>query len=154
MSSTENLVEHVAAHAGTPTEHADMALRVVLFRIGSCLGPVQRQLLLEELPPTLRGSVGQGGDIALPVEERILAQGITLGRAHELVVSVFRVLAERLSRDLIDALEGVLPRELASLLVAGAEAQRGEVVSGLRDTLAEGRPGSKHPISEAVRVPR
>lgn len=126
-------------------------MRVVLFRIGSYLSPGHRELLLEELPPALRAAVGTRRDVSLPIEERILAPGITLGRAHELVASVFRVLEERLSGELIEALRTELPHELASMLVApSSDADRDELVPGVRDTLAEGRPGSHHPVSESA----
>ena len=51
----EQLASHVAAHAGVSTPLADYALRAVLTGIGGYLSPAFRQLIAEELPPTLGG---------------------------------------------------------------------------------------------------
>ncbi len=87
---------------------------------------------------------------------------------RELIASVYRVLAEELSGEALQWLRSELPRRMADLLVPGAPLverppQHGRNLATGRpggerplsdshlepshDTLAEGAPGSTHPVS-------
>jgi len=111
QSSTESFIGHVAAHAGVSAERAEVVTRAVLARIGGSLTPEHRQLIAEELPPALAAAVlapEASVDEAMSTHQR------------ELVVSVYRVLAEELSSDGLDWLRTSLPPRISKLLVAGA----------------------------------
>jgi len=90
----------------------------------------------------------------------------------ELVIAVYRVLAEELSQEALGWLREDLPRRMADQLVAGSPPvdtppQHGSNLAtgktgsdrpvsethpqSTHDTLAEGRPGSHKPISERRR---
>ena len=111
QSSSESFIGHVAAHAGVSAERAEVVTRAVLARIGGSLTPEHRQLIAEELPPALAAAVlspEASVDEAMSTHQR------------ELVVSVYRVLAEELSADGLDWLRTSLPPRISKLLVAGA----------------------------------
>lgn len=154
ISSTEVFLAHVAAHAGDSSAHVDAATRAVLAELGSRLAGAERELVAEELPPALASSLCKQGFAPRPVEEQLCAGGISLGTARELIASVCHTLAERLSREALAAVRAAAPPSIASFLAA----DDGEVEhdTGFGSTLADGRPGSRHPISEAkeVRLPR
>ncbi len=153
--TTTSFVEHVAAHAGLSFDRAERAVRAVLGGIGAYLTDAHRQLVAEELPPALGASLLAEHDIAKPLEERLLGPGITAGRAREVLASTCRVLAEELSNDALHALRADVPLTTAALLAAPSPASDHEPVQPQRHaTLASGRPGSEHPISEAQPSPR
>ena len=147
--SSEDLVAHIAAHAGITSELAAMLAADVLAEIASHLSTASRELVASEIPDPLADALRRGGSSAPPIEERILAPGVTLGRAHELVSSVCLVLAEELSDEAIAALRAALPPALARLFAAPTPeiARRSE--RRRAPSMASGRPGSEHPISEA-----
>ncbi|HEU4729833.1 MAG TPA: hypothetical protein VFT22_18180, partial [Kofleriaceae bacterium] len=65
-----------------------------------------------------------------------------------------RVLVEELSTEAIVAIRAAVPASLATLLEAMAEPSESELLpppawQRPRETLAGGRPGSHHPVSEA-----
>jgi uncharacterized protein (DUF2267 family) len=151
MGATTNIfVEHVAAHAGLPFDRAERAVRAVLGGIGAYLTEAHRQLVAEELPPALGASLVGEHDVAMPIEERLLGPGMTAGRAREVIASACRVLVEELSNDALRALREDLPITMSALLAAPSPAIDREPAQPQRHaTLASGRPGSTHPISEA-----
>src|SRR5262249_40389021 len=68
----------------------------------------------------------------------------------ELLASVCHVVAEQLSAEAIEALLGSLPIGIARMLgPVSPELGRRSTARPQRDTLAGGRPGSRHPLSEA-----
>jgi uncharacterized protein (DUF2267 family) len=78
------------------------------------------------------------------------AEGIPPGQAIEQAETVLAVLAEELDPDALAALARRLPPAVAGLLRPRrfeGEAPPGR--RGRRDTLASGRPGSRHPLGEA-----
>ena len=139
-SSTEAFIGHVAAHAGIASDRAAQVTRAVLARIGASLTPDRRQQIAEELPPALASAVLQ--------HEHHVAEALTV-HARELVASVFHVLAEDLSSEALGWLRSELPPRMAELLVADAKPPEPPSTNGT--TLATGRPGSRHPISETRR---
>ena len=140
QSSTETFIGHVAAHAGVSAERAELVTRAVLARIGGSLTPEHRQLIAEELPPALAAAVH--------APEAMVDEALGTHQ-HELVVSVYRVLAEELSSEGLDCLRDSLPPRTSELLVAGAPPATNVPVHG--DSLANGKPGSKRPSSERRR---
>jgi len=161
--TTDDFTSHVVAHAGVATGFAARVTRVVLAGIGGYLSPGARQLVAGELPPELGAVVLAGSDLAGPIEEHVLALvpdlgpdlgpnlGPNLGHARELIASVCRVLVEELSTDALGVIRAAVPSTLAPLFqdATASEAPPHAVAGYPRDTLAEGRPGSHHPVSSA-----
>jgi uncharacterized protein (DUF2267 family) len=163
VSDSVTFIAHVAAHAGITSERAEAVTRTVLARIGTSLSPDHRRTIADELPPALGA--------ALMAPEVMVDDAMSLHQ-RELVVAVYRVLAEELSADAVAWLRDELPERMAELLVAGAppietSPQHGRTLATgspgsdrpvsethpqpSHDTLAEGRPGSQQPISERRR---
>lgn len=147
--TADALLSHIAGHAGISPARASHVARTVLSALGARLTPARRELVADELPDALAAALRDDASAALPVEERLLEPGITIGRARELVASVCRVLAEELSTQALDVLRDASPRELAELL-ARPGADLASRPAEPRSTLAAGRPGSRRPISETA----
>jgi uncharacterized protein (DUF2267 family) len=151
IATIDDLCSHVAAHAGVPTALAERATRAVLAGMGGTLTSAGRELVADELPAGLGAAILAGGPLATPVEDHVLALGVTAGQARELIASVCRVLVEELSCEAVDALRVGVPAALAALLVepAADEPPPRPAPERRHDTLAEGRPGSRRPLSDA-----
>lgn len=148
--TTESFLAHVAGHTGMSVERVEPITRVVLSGLGAYLSPAMRQFVAEELPEPLGRALQDGAGVAVPLEERVLEPGITAGRAREVVAGVCHVLAEALSTEALRALQAAVPPSLRGLLVTPAPDLASAVPEPRRDaTLATGRPGSRHPISES-----
>jgi uncharacterized protein (DUF2267 family) len=148
--SADIFIAHVADHAGVSIERAGRVTRIVLSGLGSYLTPAIRQLVADELPAPLGLALREGTGTAPPLEERVLEAGLAAGRARELVASVCRVLAEDLSTDALTALRAGMPSALAVLLATPTHGLATRSPEPRRSaTLATGRPGSRHPISES-----
>jgi uncharacterized protein (DUF2267 family) len=157
ITSTTSFVDHVAAHAGISAPHAGIVAGQVLSVLSAHLSRPVRELLREELPAELARGLRDDDDhdsSTLPLEERVLEAEMTAGHARELVASVCHVLADELSSVALDAVRREVPAEVATLLEPSA-AEPTQVATEPRKnaTLASGRPGSEHPLSEA-RPPR
>jgi uncharacterized protein (DUF2267 family) len=84
-------------------------------------------------------------------------EGVPLGFATEHTQVVCQVLAETIGAELLRRLQQHLPGDLAALLTSRPplaeppepERRPREIAPGAGATLAEGRPGSRHPLSEA-----
>jgi uncharacterized protein (DUF2267 family) len=143
---------------------ASAALRAVLSALGSAFDPSERRLVSESLPTSLREVLeGESTRVSDPSLSGLLArvqhsQGISLGRAKEHAQVVCRALAEVLPFEVILWIDRHLP-EIESLFElpepVSAPAPYEHVLhpqpigSRAHRTLAEGRPGSLHPLSEA-----
>lgn len=147
MVNMASLVSRFVSHSGATLELAAAVVPEIIAGLAAYLTPTQRDLLASELPEELAAAVWRPKLLAIPIEERILGPGINLGRAHELVASSCRALAEVLSIEAIEALRSSVPAGLVAWLDPPSSAIV-EVVSR-STTLASGRPGSSHPISEA-----
>ncbi|HEX8114368.1 MAG TPA: DUF2267 domain-containing protein [Kofleriaceae bacterium] len=150
-ATTDDLCSHVAAHAGVPTGLAEQATRAVLAGMGGTLTPAGRELVADELPAGLGAAILAGGSPAMPIEDPLLGLGVTPGQARELIASVCRVLVEELSSEAVDALRVGVPTALAALLVEPVtdEPPPRPALGPRHDTLADGHPGSHHPLSDA-----
>ena len=119
-TAEQELVAHVAAHAG---DHAGIeavraATHATLSVVGAHLTPAIRELVAEELAPSLglivvRAEAGK----ALPIQEHVLTPEMSVSRADELIASTLTVLAEELSDDVLARLQRELPDALARHLV-------------------------------------
>jgi uncharacterized protein (DUF2267 family) len=150
IATTDDLCSHVAAHAGVPIALAERATRAVLAGIGGTLTPAGRELVADELPAGLGAEILAGGSLATPIEDHVIALGVTLGQARELIASVCRVLIEELSGEAVDALRVGVPTALAALLVepVADEPPPRQALDQRHETLADGHPGSRHPLSD------
>ena len=156
IATTDDLCSHVAAHAGVPIALAERATRTVLAGIGGTLTPAGRELMADELPAGLGAAILAGGSLATPIEDHVVALGVTLGQARELIASVCRVLVEELSSEAIEALRVGVPNALSALFVEPVtpvtpvtdEPPPRQALDPRHDTLADGRPGSQHPLSD------
>jgi uncharacterized protein (DUF2267 family) len=141
------LVNHVSAHAGIGHDPTWRVTHTVMSAIGAYLSPATRELLADELGPAFGAAVRRGeASKGIPVEQHVLEPWMTLAGATELIACVCRVLAERLSDEVLAALRDELPAPLSARLVpSDPERSRREISHG-QSTLAEGRPGSKRPL--------
>ena len=148
----EDFAAHVAAHLGATKLEVDRACEVVLGALVAWLSAAERQLLLRELPASL-GAVIEHADarLALPIEEHLVALGLTVGHAREVVASVCHVLGEHLSDDMLARLQRALPGSVAAFTVRPVPESTVTTSRAARryDTLSEGRPGSHAPVGEA-----
>ncbi len=144
---TDDIVQHVAFHAGTGPEVAERAMRLVLAAIGARLNDEDRQLFADELSPGLATAL-VSGDVALPLEAQLVPACASVGHARELVAAVCRVLAEELSDDVARAVHASVPEPIAQYFVADADPYRARTTQPTGHTLATGRPGSRRPVSD------
>ncbi|MGE3542728.1 MAG: DUF2267 domain-containing protein [Kofleriaceae bacterium] len=150
MMTTSEFLARVADHAGIDNTMAGRVTRAVMAAVGSSLSPACSELVGEELPPMLAAALRAAEPNDYPAQPRIEALGHSPGRAHELIASVCRVLADKLSHEANDALHASVPHDLAQLLVPSSDEHLPEPAPH-RDTIAEGRPGSSHPVTERRR---
>jgi hypothetical protein len=147
MVNMASFLSRLVSHSGTTLDLATAVAPEIIAGLAAHLTPAQRDFLADELPGELAAAVRRSDLLATPIEERILGPGINLGRAHELVASSCRALAEVLSTEAIEALRSSVPAGLVAWLDPPSSALID--VTSRSTTLASGRPGSSHPISEA-----
>lgn len=147
MMTSEGFIAHVAAHAGAPAVTAERATLTVLAGIGGYLPAAHRDLVADELPPALGAAVLDAEDLAVPLLQHVLAPGMSVGHARELIASVCRVLVEELSSDAVKILRAHVPSIETYLAEPAPEAPPAR---SRPESLAAGRPGSRHPISESA----
>lgn len=155
--SRDEFLYRVAERAGLPgLEEAGRWVHTVLAFLGERLSPPVFQSLLEDLPPLLAGAAtGGGASRALGLSElherMSIHTDMHLGRAVESTALVCQALAEALSPGTLHRLHEALPEPVSALFTPRARPERREYIhlDPARRTLAEGRPGSRHPLSEA-----
>ncbi len=135
---------------------ADRATRAVLEAVGARLTRQDRRVLAEDLPAPLTDMLWSGPpgqdfgleELHARVAER---EHVREGFAVEHTDTVCQVLAEALSPAALHRLQENLPGPLAALFTPREPSKRFEHVhlEPGRQTLAEGRPGSQHPVSQA-----
>lgn len=154
------LIERIGERCGLSAEgEAEGALVAVLEALGPALPGPLRARLAKALPEGWRGAVDTAEpdpgrdreqvELAVAEHERV---GVGFGREH--VTAVCQVLAEQAGADLRRALAG-LPRGLGALFDPHVATEGGPERLDAphehhphRETLAGGRPGSHHPVSE------
>jgi uncharacterized protein (DUF2267 family) len=146
-------VEELSGFAG----RADVmrAIRATLVALGERLRDEERAALAREIPRSLRSLLDRAayaGDFDRDeLFARVARHGaLDRGRALEYAEIVCEALATELPWDLLARLRRELGPSIASLLV---EPERPPVVATASppsgSTMASGRPGSRHPVSEA-----
>ena len=147
-----DLAAHVADHLGSATVDVERGCEIVLAAFGASMPAADRELFVQELPSSLHPKLKQASDsVALPIEQQLVTSGLKLGQAREMIASVCHVLAEVLSDDTLARLHESLPDAVAAFLVRPAPESTVMTSRGAHAyaTLAEGRPGSDTPVSEA-----
>ncbi|MCP3142293.1 DUF2267 domain-containing protein [Pyxidicoccus xibeiensis] len=151
-------LSRVAERAGlADAEDAARTVRAVLEVVGERLGRRELQALAEDLPTPLGallrdGTHGQDFDLAELYARVARREHVRPGFAVEHTGIVCQVLAEALSDGALHQLREALPEPLAALFMPRAHRERFEYVHldpVHHHTLAEGQPGSQHPVSRA-----
>ncbi len=163
--TAESFINEVCWRTGIRApESADRAIRAALSTVGGRLTAEDAQAVAEELPPVLAAMVGgvhrhaefDVRELYAAVQEE---EGSSPGAAFEHAKVVCEVLSEAVSEPTRIRLQSRLPPEWAQLFVPRQRPSVGEddpftpsrgVPAGHGHTLADGRPGSRRPISEAV----
>jgi uncharacterized protein (DUF2267 family) len=163
--TAESFINEVCWRTGIRApDSADRAIRAALTTVGERLTAEDAHAVAEELPPALSAMVGGAHHHAeLDVRELYAAvqaeEGSSPGAAFEHAKVVCEVLSEAVSQPTRIRLQARLPTEWAQLFVPRERPSLGEddpsalprgVPAGHGHTLADGRPGSRRPISEAV----
>jgi len=152
----DELLSQVAAHTGLAEVEAERTVGAVLAVLGERLSWPVLQALAEDLPaswagPLLGGAHGQ--DFALAdLHARVASRlEVPLGQAVERTGVVCQGLAEFLPQGTLHRLREALPEPMGALLTPRQSEEPFEHVHLEPDhrTLAEGRPGSRHPLSES-----
>ncbi|MCY1075933.1 DUF2267 domain-containing protein [Archangium lansingense] len=156
MMTHDELLSHVAEHAGLPgRQEAERTVRAVLEVLGERLSWPVVQALAEDLPDSLAAGV-RG---VAPHQDFNLAElharvadrmGLPLGVAVEHTGLVCQFLTEALSPGTLHRVREALPEPMSALFTPREPVEGFEYVrlKPGHHTLAEGRPGSQHPVSE------
>jgi uncharacterized protein (DUF2267 family) len=153
----EEFLSRVAEHTGlSGMEEAGGVVRTVLGVLGERLREPVLQALEEDLPAPLAASLRGGGerqDFSLAeLHARVASRAqVRPGVAVEHTSVVCQVVAEALSAGALHKLREELPEPMGALFTPREPGEPFEYIhlDPSRGTLAEGRPGSSHPASEA-----
>lgn len=153
----DELLSHVVERAGlSGPEEAERTVRAVLEVLSERLAWQELQALAEELPaPLARDLRGEGYpqdfDLEALYARVARREELRLGIAMEHTGVVCQVLADALSPAVLHRLHEALPEPMGALFTPHEPRERFEHVhlDPGHGTLAEGRPGSRHPVSEA-----
>lgn len=133
---------------------ATQALRNVLFALGARLTPDERKALGAELPASLDAALNARAGASVAPGDFVASianlEGVERCRAVEYASGVCRALAETMSFDAIARLRRALP-DLAQLFERQPAAPPPSPHPRNPHSLAEGRPGSRHPLASAHR---
>jgi uncharacterized protein (DUF2267 family) len=143
MVARQTLVSKVSEEGGLAWNDAELALAATLATVSEELAGPERALLEEAVP-----GVREASHVPGTFYERVrVREATTPGFAREHAQVVLRALGELVGPDLRDRLASALPTEIAEHLGP-------RPIEGLppshdhhHPTLAEGHPGSDHPIS-------
>jgi len=156
--STETLVDHVRAGGIADRALARKALGATLAVLGSRLPDHEATALARRLSPELARIVEEetyDGDFdAAELYERVRQRtGSPPGISREQTDVVLRALGEMLDPAELTRLARALPEPIVRGLVGREEVEVPPYAAGAkprRRTLAEGKPGSTHPIAESA----
>ena len=153
----DELVRRVADRAGLDEESAARAVAAVLAVLAGRLSRAEAEALAEELPAATAAPLRHGWfDRDFGVDElydRVARQeGVRPGVAVEHTIAVCATVGELLTAATRARLERALGPEILALFDVrpAIEAPEAAPHVGHRSTLSEGRPGSRHPLSEAA----
>jgi len=151
----QEFVNHVADRGGLSAKEAVLACRAALSALGGRLSFRAAEALAEDLPDELRDAVraaehGQefgAGELYARVAE---GERIRVGIAVEHAAAVLETVSEAISEGTLHRLAQELPEQISRLLAPHPSIEGPERVhvDHRRRTLAEGRPGGCHPLSE------
>lgn len=155
-----SIEEDVARHTGLDAADAEHVTEAVVDALGELLTTDEAHAICAHLPPRLAELllVGVGRDAHGDVESLVAGvawrENVPRAVALEHVTSVCDAIAARLPPSVRERLRADLPRELATLLTESASSVPPAHFTRTRrhpprPTLASGRPGSTHPVSEA-----
>lgn len=151
----DEFVSHVAGRTGLSGAAAERVARTVLEVLRERLSWPIIQAIAEDIPSplaaSLRGEHGQTFDLA-ELHARVARRAqVRPGVAVEHIGVICQLLAEALSSGTLHRLRESLPKPWSDLFVPREPDEPLEHVhlDPGRRTLAEGRPGSSHPLSEA-----
>lgn len=145
-------VTEIAAHTGEPDLDAVWrATETMIGALGALVPPADHARVAAELPPRLAAAFRAARVRTTPLAALALPPETASARAHELIAAACGVLAGRLAPSTLAGLRAELPAAVARLLVAPSHAIAHQPRRVERRTLADGRPGSQHPVSEAGR---
>jgi uncharacterized protein (DUF2267 family) len=155
--SVRHFLDRVAERAGLRNRgEAMQAVRAVLPALGGSLGAGDAQALAAELPGELGGLVlqreGPGPSAPLAALVAHVANEERIGRSFALehLEVVFEALAEQVPEPVIARTRRVLAEDVADRLVRPAPVPGAPPhLRPERRTLAEGRPGGRHPLYAA-----
>lgn len=157
-------LEAIEVRTGLDEAEAATVLETTLECLGDGLRLSERASLAEALPAALRDAWMAGPDEGEPVDRaRIVSrlatvEAVSAGLALELAAVVCSVMTEHLPASQVVFLRSRVADDLAALFVRRHEdlteltpppASHAFEPEAARHTLAEGRPGSDHPLSEA-----
>jgi uncharacterized protein (DUF2267 family) len=154
----EELVDEVMGHAGlgSPAE-AERAIRAVFEVLAERVSRSEAEALADELPATLAEPLRHGHyerdfDLDELYARVAFREAVSPGFAMEHTLSTCQVVAQVVSARVLERLQRALPGAIASLFELRATASGPlprQRVAAHRNTLAEGRPGSQRPLSDA-----
>jgi uncharacterized protein (DUF2267 family) len=154
----EDLVFHTAERTGLPREQARQILILVVQVLGEGLRHSRAEALADDLPqelarPLREAPHGAPFDLAELFGRVASRENVGVGFGVEHVKLVCRLLGEHFSAASRYQFQNSFPEEIAALFEPPTEPRHhGGAPVHLhpeRGTLAEGRPGSRHPLSEA-----
>jgi uncharacterized protein (DUF2267 family) len=157
MMTEGEILDEVAQAAGLrDAAAAERATRAVLTLLGERLAHAEADALAGELPARLADSLRDAryrGELDLDelAFELARCERLPVGQALELVESVARVIADVVTGATLERVRRALPPSVAAIFVPPERVAEVDVarVAPRRDTLAEGRPSSRRPVSEA-----
>jgi uncharacterized protein (DUF2267 family) len=144
-------MSRVAERAGLSAPAAGELVKVTLQALGRQLRAAHAAALADELPPTLSGWLGTGGNgpRGLPPLLEAVARGEagSLSFAAEHAATVCQILAENLRPEALRALTEALPDDVAALFLPREERPFEHVrVDPSHRTLSEADSASSHPV--------
>jgi uncharacterized protein (DUF2267 family) len=160
MITEAELLDRIVSLGGLDAKHeAIAALRAALAALGEQLDADARRAIAQALPEQLGAALnlqeGRGTfDLAEFYDHVWRREGVSLGFAREHAQIVCRVLGESLPGEALGSLDRALPAPFAALFHSPswrpALTQHPLAHDDRHHTLATGRPGAKHPLSESA----
>jgi uncharacterized protein (DUF2267 family) len=153
------LLEQIIRHGGAANVGAAAAaLKATLATLGDRLPDNERNLLAGALPQRVAKVLhahryGGPFDIVELYDRVARREGVPLGAAREHVQVVCRVLGEVLPEHVVSAVQAVIPSAFAELFTSPPAGHppphHARIQAPALSTLASGKPGSLHPLSES-----
>ncbi len=152
--SRQRFFDHVIQCAGFRSQsEAEDAVRATLAALSSILPTTDANHIAAQLPDWLDSQLQATSprDSASFLDQIAATEGVSVGFAREHAGIILQALGAELSPEGETYLCAMLPPEIAELMLPRAKASTPVRVTTHqeRSTLASGRPGSRHPLSES-----